>query len=147
MRGRGTASDPYIITSPAELYAMESVGSPGTYFALGCDIDLGGTPAEETFLPVVLNCRRLDGRGFRIRNILSVLHEGAVCIFLIPPAAESPALKDLVIENARGFSEAGRQLSHWRGAAYRPPSPARGRLRRTSASSALLWMQCAAPSC
>ena len=100
MRGRGTASDPYIITSPAELYAMETVGSPGTYFALGCDIDLGGTPAEETFLPVVFNCRRLDGREFRIRNILSVLHEGAACIFLIPPAAESPALKDLVIENA-----------------------------------------------
>lgn len=100
MRGNGTASDPYIITTAEELYSMETVGSPSAYFALGCDIDFNGTPEAETFLPVVLNCRRLDGRGCRIRNILSTIAEGALCIFLIPVTAQNLTLKDIVIENA-----------------------------------------------
>ena len=100
MKGYGTSTDPYIITTAEELYSMEEAGSPLTCFALGCDIDLNGTPAAENFLPVVLNCRRLDGRGFRIRNILSTAAEGELCIIRIPSGVETAELRALTVENA-----------------------------------------------
>ena len=39
MTGTGTQADPYIITSVADLYSMETLGGAAVYFELGADID------------------------------------------------------------------------------------------------------------
>ena len=69
MRGNGTQASPYIITTAAELYSMETVGGSGVYFRLGADIDLNGTQWAEHFQPIPLNCAGFDGAGHSISNI------------------------------------------------------------------------------
>ena len=66
--GSGTAGDPYIVTTPAELQAISS--DLDAYYALGNDIDLSGvtwTPIGSTSTPFIGS---FDGRNYTISNLV-----------------------------------------------------------------------------
>lgn len=100
MDGIGTYGDPYIINTVEELYSIEQTGSPDTCYALGCDIDLNGSPAAYSFSPIVLNCRFLDGRGHSIRNIITGTCETGQHIFTVPEGVTKLLIAGLTVDNA-----------------------------------------------
>ena len=65
MTGSGTSGDPYIITSKADLQAMEN--NLASYYELGSDIDGSGT--GEGFDPILLFTGQLDGKGYTISSL------------------------------------------------------------------------------
>ncbi|MBR2282796.1 MAG: hypothetical protein IJ874_00025 [Ruminococcus sp.] len=101
MTGNGTIADPYIITTAAELYSMGETGSADTCFALGCDIDLNGTPMADSFTPITLRCGSLDGRGHTIRNIVKKLIGGTAYIFTVHEDCEAVEISGLRLDNVR----------------------------------------------
>lgn len=69
MNGTGTQTDPFILKTAEDLYAMEEAGGSGVYCRLDADIDLNGTEYAEKFKPIPVNWSYLDGAGHKIRNI------------------------------------------------------------------------------
>ncbi len=62
MTGSGTQADPFIITSKADLQAIED--NLGSYYELGSDIDASGS--GEGFTPISLFTGNFDGKGYVI---------------------------------------------------------------------------------
>ena len=100
MTGTGTYENPYIITTPAELYSMEDLGGADVYFALGANIDLCSPSWHSEFTPIVLNCAGFDGRGYSIRNITAGRDGGEISVFTIPQGLSELSMTGLTIENA-----------------------------------------------
>lgn len=69
MNGTGTKTDPFILQTADDLYAMEEMGGADVYCRLGADIDLNGTEYADNFTPIPVNWSHLDGGGHKIRNI------------------------------------------------------------------------------
>lgn len=69
MNGTGTQTDPFILKTAEDLYAMEEAGGSGVYCRLDADIDLNSTEYAEKFKPIPVNWSYLDGAGHKIRNI------------------------------------------------------------------------------
>lgn len=108
MTGTGTQTDPYIIMTAEDLYAMDEIGGTDVCFKLGADIDLNGTPYAEHFSAIPLKCEELDGGGHCIRNIISKsirpysqTAETYPHIFLVTPRSGGATItiKNLRIEN------------------------------------------------
>lgn len=69
MTGTGTVSDPYMVMTVEDLYAMEGTASVESYIKLGSDIDFSGTDYAANFKTITLKGRSLDGDGHTIRGI------------------------------------------------------------------------------
>lgn len=100
MTGTGTSENPYIIMTPADLYAMEELGGSEVCFALGGDIDLSSADWHEDFRPIPLNCCSLEGNGHSIRNIIAGKLGGEICLFAIPSGITAVSVTGLSVENA-----------------------------------------------
>ena len=78
--GSGTAADPYIIETPAELQSVQN--NLAAYYVLGADIDLSGgfTPIGSTSTPFI---GHFDGKGYTISNWKTILtgeKQGLFCL-------------------------------------------------------------------
>lgn len=105
MRGSGTITDPFIITTAAELWSTPDYGDSGLYFALGCDIDLNGCFDNSPVMPIPLECACLDGRGHRIRNLYANGASTNMSVFQIYDTCTEITIKNLIIENFKLSSQ------------------------------------------
>ena len=109
MTGTGTQADPYIITSVADLYSMETLGGAAVYFELGADIDFNGTPYAENFSPIPLKCLSFDGKGHSITNIFVSDSSSNSNLFTVPfQDSQTITFKDLTLSN---ISLTGRNIT------------------------------------
>ncbi|MBQ9897952.1 MAG: hypothetical protein IJM44_00675 [Ruminococcus sp.] len=97
MTGTGTRSDPFIIMSAADMYAMSTAGGADVYCKLGADIDLNGTQYADDFTPFPLNCAAFDGNGHTIRNVYKAAPGGTAALFEVMTSAV--ALSGISMEN------------------------------------------------
>ena len=70
MTGSGTLGDPYIITTAADLQAIED--NLGSYYELGGNIDASATSTWNSnagFDPIILFTGQLDGKGYTISDL------------------------------------------------------------------------------
>lgn len=98
MHGTGTVSDPYIITTAAELMSMRFDGSAGAHFALGTDIDFNGCYHGAMPSTIETDCASLDGRGHRVRNLYISHASQSVSLFTLYGDIN---IHDLYFENLR----------------------------------------------
>ena len=127
MTGTGTQADPYIITSVADLYSMETLGGAAVYFELGADIDFNGTPYAENFSPIPLKCLSFDGKGHSITNIFVSDSSSNSNLFTVPfQDSQTITFKDLTLSN---ISLTGRNITFFSysgsGSCTDPPGPVR----------------------
>ena len=69
LSGSGTASDPYIITTEAELYSINDIGTTSTYFELGNDISISTYQFTSTSSNAIIDgakFKEINGAGFTI---------------------------------------------------------------------------------
>jgi len=105
MTGRGTQSDPYILTTADDLYALADYGRTSVYCRLGCDIDLNGTQYAENFEPIPIFCHEFDGNGYCIRNIYVNKPSSTVNVFNLPTYSINAEIKNLRLENVELIGE------------------------------------------
>jgi hypothetical protein len=67
--GTGVESDPYQISTAAQLDAVRGYTSAGIYFELIADIDLSGYGTGAGWAPINSFYGNLDGNGFKIMNL------------------------------------------------------------------------------
>ena len=67
LSGSGTASDPYIITTEAELYSINDIGTTSTYFELGNDISISTYQFTSSYAIIDgAKFKEINGAGFTI---------------------------------------------------------------------------------
>lgn len=81
MTGAGTQTNPYIVETAEDLYAISSYGSSTKYFKLGNDIDFNETEYAKNFSPIALKAKCLDGDGHTIRGIYKNTPGSAISLF------------------------------------------------------------------
>lgn len=101
MKGKGTAENPYVITTADDLFSMSETGGNDVYFSLGKDIDLNNTSYAENFKPIPLNCRQLSGNSHVIRNVNHVTPDGNASMFVLTGETQNITIENLYIENIR----------------------------------------------
>jgi hypothetical protein len=110
--GSGTAADPWIIKTRAELEAMlDTVALRAGSFKLGADIDLSkyswdalGINLGSNYTDVVF-CGSLDGADYAIKNATmdrSIYHKGGLFVGL-----ENATIKDLALQGVRATTGGG----------------------------------------
>ncbi|MFD0960053.1 S-layer homology domain-containing protein [Paenibacillus chungangensis] len=90
--GDGTSVDPYIVTTPEELYYMNT--ARGSHFKLGANIDLG----EYEWSPIVGFAGTLDGDGHYINNLKITQYHDDIGLF--GTIASGGSVKNIGILNA-----------------------------------------------
>lgn len=103
MNGAGTKESPYIIMNADDLYSMETVGGSEVYFAMGSNIDLNNSQYAENFKPIPLNCKKLTGNNYVIRNINYSNPVENASIFSVAGTEENNdiSIDGLIIDNIR----------------------------------------------
>ena len=82
MTGSGTATDPYIITTAADLQAIES--SLAAYYELGGDVDASATSGwngNAGFAPITTFTGQLDGKGYVISDLFIDRDSSSIGLF------------------------------------------------------------------
>ncbi len=107
--GTGTEDDPYVLSSIADIKAIDPANSEGKYYVLSNDIDFGGAnwtlyssigSAENPFKGTI------DGKGYAIKNFsVSILDKGVAGLFQY--IGGNAVIKNLGIEGFTG------NLSTW----------------------------------
>ncbi|ADG06577.1 GLUG motif-containing protein [Kyrpidia tusciae] len=97
MEGDGSQTNPYVVTNRDQLDALRTMTTtPGTFFVLGQDIDLGGTEWE----PILSFGGHLDGQGHTITG-LKITTTTADTVGLIGTLDSGGEISNLTLDNVQ----------------------------------------------
>ncbi|WP_198592161.1 S-layer homology domain-containing protein [Kyrpidia spormannii] len=97
MDGDGSQTNPYVVTNRDQLDALRNMTTtPGTFFVLGQDIDLGGNEWE----PIPSFGGHLDGQGHTITG-LTITSTTAATVGLIGTLDSGGEIRNLTLDNVQ----------------------------------------------
>lgn len=106
IKGSGTASDPYIISKPADLNLVK--GQSKAHFKMTNDIDMSGI---NNFEGLGVFRGNFDGQGYKIKNLTIEKNSSSESAALFDIIDWNATVKNLVFENVNVVNTSGRAAS------------------------------------